>query len=61
MGFTGIHIEYSATNPEDGAEQVYATMEDRDNMVKFMKYTNPVDRKTESLFQICYKNNAYLS
>ncbi|HPF10200.1 MAG TPA: tetratricopeptide repeat protein [Flavobacteriaceae bacterium] len=49
MGFTGIHIEYSATNPEDGAEQVYATMEDRDNMVKFMKYTNPVDRKTESL------------
>ncbi|MEZ4779343.1 MAG: tetratricopeptide repeat protein [Flavobacteriaceae bacterium] len=48
-GFTNIHMEYSATNPENGQAVAFASKEERDNMVKFANYTNPKDEKTSSV------------
>lgn len=49
LGFTNIHMEYSATNPETGKDVYFASKEERDNMVKFASYTNPKDQKASSV------------
>ncbi|MCB0458145.1 MAG: tetratricopeptide repeat protein [Flavobacteriaceae bacterium] len=49
LGFTNVHMEYSATNPETGQPTAFASKEERDNMVKFASYTNPKDEKISSV------------
>ncbi|MEZ4875172.1 MAG: tetratricopeptide repeat protein, partial [Flavobacteriaceae bacterium] len=48
LGYTGIQTQYVATDKE-GEEVVFNNEGDRDTAVKFAEYTNPVDRKSESV------------
>lgn len=49
MGYTGIQMQYIATNTETGKEDYFGTKEERDNAVKFAGYEKPVDKLAESV------------
>ncbi len=61
LGYTGIQMNYSATNKETGEEEAFGNKESRDLSVKMAKtHNNPVDKKTESNSAEIVKNIALI-
>jgi tetratricopeptide (TPR) repeat protein len=49
MGYTGIRQEFVATDVETGEEVVFASEDDRNTNMLSGKYTNPVERMSQSV------------
>lgn len=61
MGYTGVQMNYYATNKETGVEEVFSGKETRDLSVKIAKtHNNPIDKKSESKIGEIVKNIALI-
>jgi tetratricopeptide (TPR) repeat protein len=60
VGYTGITTEYLATNKETSEVENLGTKANRDAMIKFGKYINPTDKKSESKQGEIVKNISYI-
>ncbi|MEM9680558.1 MAG: tetratricopeptide repeat protein [Bacteroidota bacterium] len=60
MGFTGIKMNYYATNIETGVEETFADKKNRDLAVKTKIYNNPKNEKSESRVSEIVKNIALI-
>lgn len=49
LDFTGIQMQYLATNKETGNEDQFGSKDERDAAVKYGNYINPLDRMSESV------------
>lgn len=49
LGFTGVQMQYMATNKETGKKDMFGSMEERDTAVKYGTYSDPVDHMSESV------------
>ncbi|MCG1036519.1 tetratricopeptide repeat protein [Polaribacter sargassicola] len=60
VGYTGITTQYIAVNKETGQEEDLGTKSNRDNMIKFGKYTTPSDKVSPSRKGDIIKNMGYI-
>ena len=60
VGYTGISMQYFATNKETGVEENLESKSNRDTMVKFGQYINPKDKASESKQGDIIKNISYI-
>jgi tetratricopeptide (TPR) repeat protein len=60
VGYTGISIQYVATNAESGEEENLGSKSQRDLMVRSGGYTNPIDQASDSKQADIVKNISYI-
>ncbi|WP_405606255.1 tetratricopeptide repeat protein [Polaribacter sp. Asnod1-A03] len=60
VGYTGITTQYLAVNTATGQEEDLGTKSNRDNMIKFGKYTTPTDKVSPSRKGDIIKNMGYI-
>ncbi|PQB07522.1 hypothetical protein BST83_10420 [Polaribacter filamentus] len=60
VGYTGIATEYLATNKESGEVESLGSKQNRDSMVKFGQYINPIQETSESKQSEIVKNISYI-
>ncbi|UOB17975.1 tetratricopeptide repeat protein [Abyssalbus ytuae] len=60
LGYTGVRMQYLATNKETGEEEDLGNKTNRDLMVKSGQYIKPEDKETESRYPEIVKNIALI-